>query len=286
MAQPPCVEDSCSLDLEINAENKLTGKVILDPDGGLVCTEGDGIGVRLGSAGCGIHASIDGNGLNLGLNYDNGRGLGCDGSGLFVRRHPNACNDLAFDGGQLRVNKYQYRYVSFNTNGGNLAVAGVSNLAFGTIGVDIDAFWAAYGTTARFDIANNGVGQLTNNTCRRMLVEVSYSIVPGYLLGNGWQVWVGAYQDRNYPAGGFSAEAPFVAYDHSLQPLNPGSGLGGDFHPRTYSAGGLILDPGQTITSTIGASLQIAVPGFGTPLGNRVEWRFGCTGRISAWTIS
>jgi len=286
MAQIPCVEDSCSLDLEITDENKLTGDVILDPDGGLVCTPGQGIGILLDSSECGIEASLSAGGLALGLDYDTNRGLDCDGSGLYVRRHPNACNDLAFDGGQLRVNKYQYRYVSFGTNGGNLGVAGVVNTGFGSFAVDIDAFWAAYGGAARTDIANNGVGQLTNNTCRRMLVELSYSIIPGYFLGNGWQVWVGAYQDRNYPAGGFSAEAPFVSYNHSLSPFNPNSGLGGDFHPRTYSVGGLILDPGQTITATIGASLQIATPGFGTPVGNTVEWRFGCTGTISAWTIS
>jgi hypothetical protein len=246
MAQIPCVEDSCSIDLQITNQNKLKGDVILDPNGGLSCGE----------------------------------------SGLYIKIHPSSCNDVFLDNGQLRSNKYQYKHVVFTTNGGNPAIAGLVNQPFGTFSVDVDAFYAAYGNTPRTDIAINGVGQLTNDTCRRMLVELSYSIIPGYFLGNGWYVWVGAYQDRNYPAGGFSSEAPFVAYDHTLSPFNPGTGLGGDFHPRTYTMGGLILDPGQTITATIGASLQVVNAGFSTPFGNSVQWRLGCTGTISAWTVS
>jgi len=297
MATVPCVEDSCSLDLEITGDNKLTGAVILDPDGGLVCTPNEGVGINLGGAGCGISAVINGaNQLDLGLDYDTARGLDCDGNGLYVKLNPSACNAIGHTASGLYAADHQAAYVSANSGSPAPGVVGASDAGFSTTVVDIDAFFAAYRGTGGFpanqtpgiEVQQRATASYTNTTCRNMIFRLTYASIPGYRLGNGWDIYHGVYQNRNYPAGGFSQEAPFVEYNHTLSPLAPGAGvgIGGDFHPRVYSAGGLPLAPGQTVTAQIAGSLQVANgPGVVPVGGNTVQWRFGCTVTIEAWTV-
>ena len=292
MATVPCVEDSCSLDLEITGDNKLTGAVILDPDGGLVCTPNEGVGINLGGAGCGISAVINGaNQLDLGLDYDTSRGLDCDGSGLFVKLNPSACNAIGHTASGLYAPDHQHVSLSANAGTAKPGVAGVSGVGFGTTLCNIDTFFAAYRGTGGFPAnATPGIEtteraslSYTNDTCRTMLVRLTYSSIPGFNISNGWDIYHGVYQNRNYPVG-FSQEAPFVQYNTALTPFNANGALGISFWPRTY-AGTITLLPGQNVTAEIAGSLQVANGPGQVPFGgNSVQWRFGCTLTLEAWT--
>jgi hypothetical protein len=295
MATVPCVEDSCSLDLEITDENKLTGEVILDPDGGLICTENEGVGINLGGASCGISAVINGaNQLDLGIDYDTARGLDCDGNGLYVKLNPSACNAISHTVSGLYSADHDHEYAEASATVADLGVVGVSQGAFGSILCDVDAFFAAYAGTGGFP-ANQTPGietslraqaQLTNNTCRTMLFRLAYAGIPRISCSNGWTIYNGVYQNRNFPVGGFTQEAPFIEVNTSTSPYNANAAVGYTFPPRIYGAGGLTLFPGQTVTAEVAASLQIANgPGQVPPGGNSVEWRFGTSVTIEAWTI-
>jgi len=294
MAQIPCVEDSCSLDLEITDENKLTGAVILDPDGGLVCTQGEGVGINLGSAGCGIDALIDGaNRLQLGLDFDQARGLGCDGNGLHVKLNPSACNAIGHTASGLYAPDHQYVWLS----GGSITPApGIVGVTGGllSLGVNIDAFFAAYaGTggappnaTPGIEVSTRGTASYTNTTCRTMSMSVSYAVVPFHRQSNGWSIDAGAYQDVNAPSIGFASQAPFVQMNTSLTPFNTNGALGYGYIPRTYGTGGILLFPGQTITARVSCFLGVSNgPGQVPPFGNFTEFRFGASVVLYGETI-
>lgn len=47
MAGIPCINDTCSITSTVDANRRLSLNARLDPDGGIVCTEGEGLGVQI-----------------------------------------------------------------------------------------------------------------------------------------------------------------------------------------------------------------------------------------------
>jgi len=248
----PCTEDTCSLDLDI-ADGKLVGNVNLAPNGGLQCSPGQGVGVRL---------------------------------------DPNACNGLTLGPQGFRYNEHDARTV---LAGGVSPAPGIIGVSSGFVGilVNIDQFFAAYaGTggapanaTPQIEVTTRTTASLTNTTCRQMRCQVEYSIIPRRQLSNGWELAIGAYQNRTWPAGGFSQETPFVQFDHRGNPFGNNRWLAGGFTPRTYTLYGVVLAPGQTLTAQASGSVAVVGPGQTTSVGNVAEFRFGVGLALQGWTI-
>lgn len=187
MATVPCVEDSCSLDLEITGANKLTGSVILDPNGGLECSAPDGVGVLL---------------------------------------DPDACNALSLSAAGLHMPEYDsdFSYVACNTGNGTTGVTVTPGLGSA---IDVDAFAGAYGTTlteftTRVSIIYTNTSCRPVNL--RVGYVLGY---PQFFLVNGWSFAIGTRNEYQgvptVPSVRYDTRSsPFVGGGSSLDLTMPG----------------------------------------------------------------
>jgi hypothetical protein len=248
MATLPCVEDSCSLNLEINSNNQLTGDVNLDPHGGIVCNPGAGLAVNLGPDGCGVDLSINAaNELVADLDLrDNS--LICDSNGLGVRLDPSACNAIENTSSGLIVKDHDSRLIS----SGNATAVGFCATST-LLGIDIDPLCLRFfGGSAFQQVSGAAVVSYTNTTCRVVNVEYRIGIGPQrYAVSNGWALAIGAHYTITAPAinGGlpYTSSIGFTELDASDSPLVAGQVLRATY-PNHFAYGATFLNPGQSIT--------------------------------------
>lgn len=264
MATLPCVEDSCSLDLEITDENRLTGEVILDPEGGIVCNPGAGLAVNVGDSGCGIDLDINGsNELVANLDFRSNPGLLCDAGGVGVLRDPNACNALTIGAAGLRVNEHGTRLLS---DGSATAVGFCATSSL--LGVDIDPFCLRFfGGGAFQQVTSDASLSFTNTFCRTVNVEYRIGIGPQrYAVSNGWSLAMGANYIITAPAinGGlpYNSSIGFTELNAEDSPLAAGRSLRVTY-PNHLGIGQTFLSPGQSISLSANATAAATAQGAG-----------------------
>lgn len=187
MATLPCADDSCSLHLEINEQNRLTGAVNLDPDGGLVCTPDEGVGVKV---------------------------------------NPSPCNSLSLGASGLMVNEHDSEELWVPNNTGNGSAGVTVNPGLDTT-INPATFRATYGSAVREITQRSTILYTNTTCRPVNIRIGYVFGFPRFYLANGWQVAIGTrneYQGVSvFPSVRYDTRSsPFVA-GRSLDLTMPGS---------------------------------------------------------------